>query len=83
MLSKLDHSSQLSLKYVEEARRVVLEFFGGLPTLNSGNDSDEYTVIFTPNASGALKLVGEAYQFSKGMPIINLLRYMQTSILSV
>ncbi|KAF9075472.1 pyridoxal phosphate-dependent transferase [Rhodocollybia butyracea] len=63
-------SSQLSLKHVEEARRAVLEFFGALPTLNSGNDSDEYTVIFTPNASGALKLVGEAYQFSKGSSFV-------------
>ncbi|KAJ3980752.1 pyridoxal phosphate-dependent transferase [Lentinula detonsa] len=54
-------SSQLSLKHSVEARRAVLEFFGA----PCGSNSDEYTVIFTPNASGALKLVGEAYQFSK------------------
>ncbi|KAJ3799126.1 pyridoxal phosphate-dependent transferase [Lentinula aff. detonsa] len=54
-------SSQLSLKHAVEARRAVLEFFGA----PCGSNSDEYTVIFTPNASGALKLVGEAYQFSK------------------
>ena len=27
---------------------------------------DEYTVIFTPNATGALKLVGESYPFEAG-----------------
>src|SRR5262249_40383941 len=27
---------------------------------------DEYVAIFTPNASGALKLVGEAYPFAAG-----------------
>ncbi|KAF8829538.1 hypothetical protein HHX47_DHR3000896 [Lentinula edodes] len=58
-------SSQLSLKHAEEARRAVLEFFDASPNSDLDNDSDEYTVIFTPNASGALKLVGEAYQFSK------------------
>ena len=36
----------------------VLEFFSASP--------DEYTVIFTPNASGALKLVGESYPFGPG-----------------
>ena len=43
---------------VEHARAFVLEFFNASP--------DEYTVIFTPNASGALKLVGEAYPFAPG-----------------
>jgi selenocysteine lyase/cysteine desulfurase len=43
---------------VEQARAYVLEFFRASP--------DEYTVIFTPNASGALKLVGEAYPFAAG-----------------
>ena len=28
--------------------------------------ADEYSVIFTPNATGALKLVGEAYPFATG-----------------
>lgn len=28
--------------------------------------SDQYTVVFTSNASGALKLVGEAFPFSTG-----------------
>jgi len=60
-------SSQLSLKHAEEARRTVLEFLGAPASTSSDDDdsSDEYTVIFTPNASGALKLVGEAFQFSE------------------
>ncbi len=43
---------------VEQARSYVLEFFNASP--------DEYVAIFTPNASGALKLVGEAYPFGPG-----------------
>ncbi|KAE9402813.1 PLP-dependent transferase [Gymnopus androsaceus JB14] len=65
-------SSQLSLKHAEEARRAVLEFFGAPTSTSSSHDddSDEYTVIFTPNASGALKLVGEAFQFSEGSSFV-------------
>ena len=44
--------------HVERTRQQVLEFFGASP--------EDYTVVFTPNASGALKLVGEAYPFRKG-----------------
>lgn len=40
---------------VEQAREAVLTFFNASP--------ETYTVIFTANASGALKLVGEAYPF--------------------
>jgi molybdenum cofactor sulfurtransferase len=43
---------------VERARAAILEFFGA--------SADEYMVIFTPNASGALKLVGESYPFGPG-----------------
>lgn len=43
---------------VEQARAYVLEFFNA--------DPDEYVAIFTLNASGALKLVGEAYPFAPG-----------------
>lgn len=43
---------------VEQARAAVLAFFNADPA--------EYTAIFTPNASGALKLVGEAYPFQPG-----------------
>ncbi len=41
---------------VEKARRFVLDFFHA--------PVDEYTAIFTSNASGALKLVGESYPFT-------------------
>ena len=42
----------------ERARAFVLDFFNASPS--------EYTVIFTANASNALKLVGEAYPFRPG-----------------
>lgn len=43
---------------VEEARAEVLRFFDAPP--------DEYDVVFTANASGALKHVGESYPFGPG-----------------
>lgn len=43
---------------VEEARAAVLAFFRASP--------EEYVAIFTPNATGALRLVGEAYPFCPG-----------------
>ena len=42
----------------EQARSYVLQYFNASP--------DEYVAIFTPNASGALKLVGEAFPFASG-----------------
>lgn len=48
-------TSSTSTKLVEETRDAVLRFFNASP--------QEYVVIFTANASGALKLVGEAYPF--------------------
>jgi molybdenum cofactor sulfurtransferase len=42
----------------EHAREFVLDYFNASP--------DEYCVVFTQNASGALKLVGEAYPFAPG-----------------
>jgi selenocysteine lyase/cysteine desulfurase len=42
----------------EHARHYVLKYFNASP--------DEYCAIFTSNASGALKLVGESYPFEKG-----------------
>jgi hypothetical protein len=50
-------SSKLSLKCSDEARQAVLSHFKA---------PSDYTVIFTPNASTALKLVGEAYPFTGG-----------------
>ncbi|KAF7362495.1 Molybdenum cofactor sulfurase [Mycena venus] len=54
----VSNSSKLSLKCANEARAAVLSFFRA--------SSDQYTVIFTPNATGALKLVGESYPFAGG-----------------
>ena len=46
-------SSQMSTKLVEEARQKILDFF----------NAEDYYCIFTSNASGALKIVGECYPF--------------------
>jgi len=43
---------------VEQTRASVLHYFHAPP--------EEYTVVFTANASGALKLVGESYPFAPG-----------------
>jgi len=43
---------------VEAARAKVLSFFNA--------DPSEYDVVFTMNASGALKLIGESYPFEAG-----------------
>jgi molybdenum cofactor sulfurtransferase len=43
---------------VERARAHVAEFFRA--------PHDEYLCVFTPNASGALRLVGESYRFAPG-----------------
>lgn len=51
-------ASSLATELVEDTRRAVLEFFNASP--------EEYVAIFTPNATGALKLVGEAYPFGEG-----------------
>lgn len=48
-------TSQLATKLVEEARQKVIDFF----------NAEDYFCIFTQNASGALKIVGESYPFSE------------------
>jgi molybdenum cofactor sulfurtransferase len=56
------HSKNLTslamTQLVEQARDYVLHYFNASP--------DEYMVIFTPNSTGALKLIGEAYPFGPG-----------------
>jgi len=54
----LNPTSLAVTERIEDARACVLEFFNA--------PADEYVVIFTQNASGALKLVGEAYPFGEG-----------------
>lgn len=49
-------TSQAMTELVERARRAILDFFNA--------DPQEYAAIFTQNASGALKLVGESYPFA-------------------
>jgi selenocysteine lyase/cysteine desulfurase len=51
-------TSAAMTELVERARSAVLDFFRASP--------DEYVAIFTPNATGALRLVGEAYPFRGG-----------------
>lgn len=51
-------ASQAMTHLVDRARQSVLSYFHASP--------EEYVVIFTPNASGALKLVGESYPFQPG-----------------
>ncbi len=55
------HSTNPTSRYatalIERTRQSVLDFFDA---------GEEYDCIFTPNASGALKLVGENYVFGPG-----------------
>ena len=51
-------ASSTSTEFVARARSAVLRFFHASP--------DEWEVVFTGNASHALKLVGESYPFDAG-----------------
>ncbi len=51
-------TSVAATELVESAREYILHFFNA--------DPNEYIAIFTSNASGALKLVGESYPFANG-----------------
>jgi len=51
-------ASSATTALVEETRDSVLKYFNAPP--------DEYVAIFTANATGAIKLVGEAYPFHAG-----------------
>src|SRR5580693_10703489 len=48
-------ASAASTLLIEQARQAVLRYFNAA--------AEEYAVIFTPNATGACRLVGEAYPF--------------------
>ncbi len=58
-------TSMKSTGLVEQARESVLQYFNA--------DPDEYVAIFTPNSTGALKLIGESYPFNSDS------RYLLTS----
>lgn len=51
-------TSAVATEGVARCRRRILEYFNA--------DPGEYVLIFTSNASGALKLVGESYPFGDG-----------------
>lgn len=51
----LNPSSSAATELVERCRKDILEYFNASP--------NDYVVVFTQNASGALKLVAEAYPF--------------------
>ncbi|GAA2071047.1 aminotransferase class V-fold PLP-dependent enzyme [Actinomadura alba] len=55
-------TSSASTALVESARAAILAFFNASP--------DEYAVIFTHNATGACRLVGEAYPFRPGSRVV-------------
>lgn len=54
----INPASRFSTDLVEACRRHVLRFFNASP--------DDYGIVFTANASHALKLVGESYPFQAG-----------------
>jgi selenocysteine lyase/cysteine desulfurase len=62
MINWLIYSSKLSLHCANEARAAVLSFFKA--------PNEDYTVIFTANATAALKLVGESYPFTSGSRLV-------------
>lgn len=55
-------TSLASTRTVEAVRASVLDFFDADPA--------EYEVVFTPNASGALKLVAESYPFEASSRLV-------------
>ena len=55
-------ASLRSTEIIEDARRLTLAFFSADPA--------DYEVIFTANASGAVRLVAEAFQFGPGSRLV-------------
>ena len=55
-------ASRASTQLADDARRAVLTFLHASP--------DEYAVVFTANASAALKLVGESFPFTTGSRLL-------------
>lgn len=55
-------TSRASGELVARARAAVLRHFHADPA--------EYAVVFTPNATGALRLIGEAYPFTAGSRLV-------------
>ncbi|MBO3746852.1 aminotransferase class V-fold PLP-dependent enzyme [Streptosporangiaceae bacterium NEAU-GS5] len=55
-------TSSAATSLVEDTRQAILAFFNASP--------DEYAVVFTPNATGACRLVGEAYAFGPSAGLV-------------
>jgi selenocysteine lyase/cysteine desulfurase len=55
-------ASLAATSLVERTRAAVLSYFNASP--------EEYAVIFTPNATGACRLVAEAYPFGSGAGLV-------------
>ena len=55
-------ASLRSTEIIEDARRRTLEFFSA--------DPEEYEVVFTANASGAFRLVGDGFAFRPGSRLV-------------
>ncbi len=55
-------ASRASTQFADAARRAVLAYVNASP--------DEYLVVFTANASAALKLVGESFPFTSGSRLL-------------
>lgn len=55
-------ASRLSSKYTASARRAVLDFFDA--------DPEVYSVIWTPNATGAAKIIGESYPWQTNSELL-------------
>lgn len=51
-------TSTAMTEHVERTRRYVLTYFNA--------SADDYILVFTPNASGGLKLIGESFPFTPG-----------------
>jgi selenocysteine lyase/cysteine desulfurase len=55
-------TSSAATALIDRTRTAILSFFNASP--------DEYAVIFTPNATGACRLVAEAYPFDAGARLV-------------
>ncbi|KGQ07050.1 60S ribosomal protein L15 [Beauveria bassiana D1-5] len=55
-------TSRAATDLVDETRQRILQHFSASP--------DEYAVIFTPNATGAARLVGESYAWRRGARLV-------------
>jgi selenocysteine lyase/cysteine desulfurase len=58
----LSPSSQAATEAVEVTRGKILKHFQA--------SNDEYTVVFTPNATGAARLVADGYAFHRGQRLV-------------